>query len=74
MKHGCRDCRYCRCYLGDYWTPDEYECVMPDKDYGLTVEQADEIFARVWENCEEWNSNEDPICPAYEEYIESIYD
>lgn len=66
--NGCSNCKYCYCYKGDRWTPDEYECHMPeDKDYGLTDEQAETIFTRVWENGEEWNSNEEPVCPAWEE-------
>ncbi len=67
--HGCSDCMYCKIYYGDYWTPDEYECQMTDmidKGYGLTDEQADEIFTRVFENGEEWGDNDKPICPAYE--------
>ena len=73
MKHGCKDCKYCEYYPGNYWTPADYECMMPDKDYGLTAEQADDIFTRVWENGEEWKYNEEPICPAWEE-IEEVLD
>lgn len=72
MKHGCNDCRYCKCYPGDYWTPDEYECQMPDKDYVLTDDQIDDILTRVWENGEEWESNDEPICPAWELYEEPL--
>jgi len=60
MKHGCNDCRYCKKYPGDYWTPDDYECT-------CDVEIADEIITRVWEDGEEWDSCDDPICPEYVE-------
>lgn len=62
-KHGCRDCMWCKCYRGDYWTPDDYECTT---DYAIEDEGlADEIFTRVFEDGEEWKDDEDPICPAW---------
>ena len=71
--NGCRNCRYCKCYPGDYWTPDEYECQMPDKDYNLTDEEIEEVFTRVWENGEGWGDDDKPICPAWEEINEIDY-
>lgn len=67
--NGCSNCRYCKCYSGDYWTPDYYECegFERDLDIKLTDEEVDTLLTRVWENREEWKYNEDPICPAYEE-------
>lgn len=60
MKHGCNNCKWCKCYKGDYWTPDEYEC-----QGGYDIPE--DVMQRVWENGEEWSDNEEPICPAYEE-------
>lgn len=68
MKNGCNNCKWCKCYRGDYWTPDEYECVCGDKAFeGMTQEQIDDTYERAWINGEEWKDNEEPICPAYEE-------
>lgn len=65
--NGCKNCRYCKCYCGDYWTPDEYEC--QGENFGdISDEEFDAIFTRVWENGEEWSSTEEPICPAWKEY------
>lgn len=61
MENGCNNCRWCKCYRGDYWTPDEYDCKSSCEDI------TEEVFQRVWENGEEWKNNEDPICPGYEE-------
>ena len=60
MCHGCNDCKWCKCYRGDYWTPDEYEC-----QGGYDIPE--DVMQRVWENGEEWKDNEEPICPMYEE-------
>ena len=67
--NGCRNCKYCKCYPGDSWTPDDYECMgfERDLDIELTDEEWDNIMTIVWENGEEWNSSDDPICPAWEE-------
>jgi len=65
--NGCSNCKWCHCYPGDYWTPDDYECKADD--FGeVTEEELDTIFTRVWENGEEWKYSEEPICPAWEEY------
>ena len=66
MKHGCNDCKYCKCYKGDYWTPDDYECVGLDRT-DTTVEISQETFDRVWVDGEEWKDNEEPICPLWKE-------
>lgn len=60
MTHGCGDCKYCRCYRGDYWTPDEYECSCPN-------EIDDDSFIRAWEDGEEWSDCEEPVCPEWKE-------
>lgn len=68
--NGCNNCAHCKCYPGDRWTPDEYECTAMEfgsDDYGKTEEEWDKIMTRVWENGEEWNETEEPICPAWEE-------
>lgn len=74
--NGCSNCRYCKCYPGDYWTPDDYECTAPimtdGTDNDLADEVLDDIFTRVWENGEEWQDGEQ-LCPGWEE-IEPIYD
>lgn len=51
---GCSDCRYCKCYPGDYWTPDDYECQKAD-------EIPEEVFDKVWED------DRADLCPHYEE-------
>ena len=61
MKTGCNNCRYCKCYRGDYCTPDDYECVSQSEEI------TEEAFRRAWENGEEWDISDEPICPAYEE-------
>lgn len=66
MKHGCNDCKYQKCYNGDYWTPDDYECVGLDRT-DTTVEISEETFDRVWADGEGWEDNEEPICPLWEE-------
>jgi hypothetical protein len=66
MKHGCNDCKYCKCYKGDSWTPDDYECVGLDRT-DTTVDISQETFDRVWVDGKEWNDKEEPICPLYEE-------
>ena len=63
---GCYNCKYRKCYPGDYWTPDEYECLMPCKDYGVDDAEFEDILTRVWENGEQWHCSKDPICPAWE--------
>lgn len=68
--NGCSNCKWCKCYHGDYWTPDEYECTAMEcgsDDYGKTEDEWDEILTRVWEKGEEWDDTEEPICPAWEE-------
>ena len=68
---GCSNCRYCKCYPGDYWTPDDYECtsiIMETNDTKYTDDELDAIFTRVWENGEKWDSSdEEPLCPGWEE-------
>lgn len=71
--HGCSDCRYCKVYHGSYWDPGDVECVGNIDDAGLTDEEIDTLIDRVWVNGEEWKDNEEPICPAWAEYIEPIY-
>ena len=73
--YGCKNCKYHKVYKGDYWTPDEHECIIPNSrlenpDFEITDEQADEIFTRVWENGEEWDRSWEQICPYYKEYID----
>ena len=60
--HGCKNCKNLKCYPGDYWTPDEYEC-----DTGPATE---ELLVRVWENGETWTDDEEPLCDEYEELKE----
>lgn len=62
--HGCSDCRYCKCYPGDYWTPDDYECTSNVWD---RIDVDEEVVEKVWCDCEEWNDNEEPLCPGWEE-------
>lgn len=52
--NGCRNCRWCKCYKGDYWTPDEYECLKAD-------DMDEDVFTEAWEN-----DNTD-VCPFAEE-------
>ncbi len=64
MKCGCSNCKYCKCYPGRYWDPDDYECVSTVWD---NVVADEEKVRRAWENGEEWEHNEEPLCPGYEE-------
>lgn len=67
--NGCSNCKWCACYPGDHWTPDEYECMgfERDTDVDLTDDEWDKILTRVWENGEEWSPHDEPICPLWEE-------
>lgn len=60
--HGCNNCKYCKCYPGDYWTPDDYECISDNV--------TEEAIKRAWEDDETWSDSDKPICPGYKEYIE----
>lgn len=62
MKCGCENCRHYRCYPGSYWDPDDYDCKKADE---LTM--SDAVFVRVWENCETWDSEDEPLCEQWEE-------
>lgn len=67
--NGCRNCRWCKCYKGDYWTPDDYECVgymRSDKEINLTDDECDTIFDRVFGDGEEWDDDTEPLCPFWE--------
>ena len=70
--YGCKNCKWHKVYKGDYWTPDEHECVIPKNMkplFPVTEEDEDEIFTRVWENGEEWDRYWEQICPYYKEHI-----
>ena len=71
-KFGCEDCKYYQIYHGDYWTPDECECIGVDKfdELDLSPEEVDTIFTRVWVNGEQWNNASDQICPVFEQYVD----
>lgn len=64
MKCGCENCKYCKVYRGDYWTPDDYECVSTVWD---RVDADEEGVRRAWENGETWEHTEEPLCIGYEE-------
>lgn len=66
IEYGCKNCKHLKCYKGDYWTPDEYECT---KDGPPTQE----LCNRVWSDGETWSSPEDQLCPYYEELKEEDY-
>lgn len=78
--NGCSNCRWCKCYPGDYWTPDDFECtgdlmqIDGDLDLEYSEEELDNIITRVWENGEEWAWGEKPICPCWEEFIYDPYE
>ncbi|MBR4377337.1 MAG: hypothetical protein IKP50_00405 [Bacilli bacterium] len=69
MKCGCENCKHCKVYKGDYWTPDDYDCTKADE---LTM--SEEMFVRVWENCETWESGEEPLCEQWEEVTDEYWD
>lgn len=50
----CTNCRHCKCYKGDYWTPDDYECTKVE-------EIEEEVFDKVWED------DRADLCPCYED-------
>ena len=64
MGHGCKDCKYCKCYPGGRWSPNEYECV---SDVWDRIDVEEDILVRVWEDGEEWGYGEEQICPGWEE-------
>ena len=64
MNYGCENCKHCRCYKGDYWTPDEYECTRIESGE-LDISQ--ENFDRCWGDGEQWEDPENALCPDYEE-------
>lgn len=61
MEYGCKNCKFCKCYRGDYWTPNEYACVVQELDI------SEENFIKCWENAETWTNSEEPLCNSYEE-------
>lgn len=79
-NYGCKNCICHKVwYSNDYWLPDEHECIIPKTrlnkpDFEISDEELDNIFTRVWENGEEWNTVEEQICPYYKEYIPNPYD
>lgn len=64
MNYGCRNCKYCKCYPGDYWTPDDFEC---SKAESGVLDISEENFDRCWSNDETWEDPENALCPDYEE-------
>lgn len=67
--NGCGNCKYCKVYRsGNYWDPDEYDCVGTSDAFDkMSQDEIDAISDRVWVNGEEWHEDEEPICPAWEE-------
>lgn len=78
--YGCKNCKFNKIYYSnDYWSPDEYECVisndrLQNPDFEISDDEVEQVFDRVWTNGEEWNSSEEQICPYYIEYIPNPYD
>lgn len=68
-NYGCKNCKYFRHYVSyNYYEPDEYDCVASADDPAFIVnsdEEENEIFERVYGNGEEWNSEDEQICPYY---------
>lgn len=77
-NYGCKNCKNCKVYYSnDYWSPDEYECIVGEfdtPDFELSDEELEDVFDRVWGDGEEWNTYEEQICPYYKEYIPNPYD
>ena len=73
-KYGCENCKNHKVwYSNDYWLPDEHECIIPDNaepDFEVSNEELEDIFYRVWSHGDEWNTEEEQICPYYKEYID----
>lgn len=77
--YGCKNCKWCKIYASnDYWTPDEIECEVSNEyskeineKISYTDEEIEEHIDRVWGNGEEWNRNDEPLCPYY---IEGDFD
>lgn len=69
--NGCNNCRYFKCYPGDYWTPDDYDCICGDEAFeGMSQEEIDKVYDMVWVDGKEWSYGEKPLCPAWEEMEE----
>lgn len=73
-KYGCENCKNHKVwYSNDYWLPDKHECIIPDNaepDFEVSNDELEDIFYRVWSNGDEWNTEEEQICPYYKEYID----
>lgn len=76
-NYGCKNCVYNKVYpSNDYWTPDEYECTVPydaTPDFELSDEEFEDVLDRVWGDGEEWNTQEEQICPYYREDLNSYF-
>lgn len=73
--NGCSNCKYCKCYPGDHWTPDDYECVCGDKAFeGMSQDEIDAIYDTVWEDGKQWSPFEESLCPAWEEVYYPPYE
>ena len=76
-KYGCENCENHKVwYSNDYWSPDEHECVIPDNaepDFEVSNEELENIFDRVWTYGDEWNTEEEQICPYYKQHIEKYF-
>ena len=74
--YGCKNCEFHKVYYSnDYFSPDDEECDVPKNTrplFELSDEELDEVYTRVWENGEEWNYNDRPLCP-YHKYKEWDY-
>lgn len=69
MKCGCKNCQNFHTYTSyNYYEPTDYECMVKDDAEPLfytTDDELDNIYTRVWEDGEEWDDDEKPICPYY---------
>ena len=77
-NYGCKNCKWFKHFPSyNYYEPDEYECMI-NKDHFKKVneeisyndDELEERFDRAYGNGEEWNNDEEQICPYYVEYIE----
>ena len=70
-KCGCENCKYCKCYPGGYFEPDDYECVAPDLN---GVDWDEDLQTRVWEDGEMWDEGAEPLCPYYQKVSDERVD
>ena len=80
-QYGCKNCKWFRCYPSNsYYEPDEYECEISqihieqvNNEIDYTDDEIDDRMTRAYSNGEEWDINDEMLCPYYIEYEEKYF-